>query len=250
MKAFLKVPYKKEWQDTVNFITTFILSKAAQGEKYIYADLIESIESWQIGKGLKEIESSETGKHIFFDKISFNQDIITFSSVEDVLLRKANKFVTLAHLGDTDSQINGSDFNERWRRFLACLNFYQFCENFKFWTTTEAKNGIAPDFGIEDKKEFSEEWQEVIDNTISAFYPLVESLVEEEVQIPEVEYYNDAVDPDTFAELAWPDLNPPVAILAGEQVDFSEKWQDDGWKIVIQDDLQINGMEWFVNLLK
>ena len=250
IKAFLEVPYEKEWKDTVDFITTFILLKTAQDNKCAYEDLMTAIESWQIGKGFKEIKSVETGSHLFFDKISFNQDIITFSSVDDAMLRKADKFVILAHLGDTESQINGSDFNERWRRFLACLNFYQFRENFKFWTTTEAENGAAPDFEIGDKKELSGAWQEVMDNTISVFYPLVETLAKENAQIPEVEYYNDAVDPDAFAELAWPDVHPPLAILAGDQVDFSEKWQGDGWKVVVPDDLDINGMEWFVNLIK
>ncbi|MBF0233005.1 MAG: DEAD/DEAH box helicase [Desulfamplus sp.] len=249
IKAFLIMPDKKKWQDTINFITTFKLSKVAQDKKYEYSKLFESIKSWQTGQGLKTIENSETGTHLFFDSISFNQDIVIFSSMEDVLLRKAGRFGILGHLGDTEPEINGSDFHERWRRFLACLNFYQFHDNFRFWTTSEAENGTAPDFGVEDKKTLPQEWQEVKEETVSVFYPLVERLSMAGSPIPEVEYYNDAVDSDAFAELAWPDLSPPVAVLAGEQADFSENWQKDGWKVVVPNDLEINGIEWFKNLI-
>ncbi|SLM31713.1 putative RNA helicase [Desulfamplus magnetovallimortis] len=250
IKAFLKIPYQRKWQDTIHFITTFTLSTiAAKDKKYDYSDLIESMKSWQTGQGLKSIESADTGTHLFFDQISFNQDILAFSSLEDVLLHKAFRFGIFAHLGDTEFEINGSDFNERWRRFLACLNFYQFHDNFSFWTTSEAENGTAPDFGVEEEKTLSQEWQEIKEETVSAFYPLVERLAMEASPIPEVEFYNDAVDGDAFAELAWPDLSPPVAVLAGEQIDFSEKWQGDGWKVVVPDDLEINGLAWFLNIM-
>jgi DEAD/DEAH box helicase domain-containing protein len=250
IKAFIKCPEKKAWQRAINFVNILPLSKTAQSEKYLYSELIESLESWKTGKGLTSILASDSGDWAYFEKSSFSQDIITISSIEDVFMHKAGKILVLAHLGDTESEINGSDFNERWRRFLACLNFYQFGGNFKFWTTTETINGNAPDFGIEDQKEFSKEWQDVIDNAISVFYPLVVSLAKSDAQVPKVEYYNDLIDPDAFAELAWPLFDIPIAILAGEQIDFSEKWQQNGWKIVVPDDIDINGIDWFVNLLK
>jgi DEAD/DEAH box helicase domain-containing protein len=250
LKAFIECPGQEAWQYTANFVNILPLSKTAQSEKYNYADLIDSLESWKSGQGLKEITASETGDWAYFEKSSLNQDIITISSIEDVFMNKVAKILVLAHLGDTDPEINGSDFRERWRRFLACLNFYQFGDNFKFWTTTEAVDGLAPDFGIEDTKEFSSEWQEILEDTISALYPLVEFLANQDAITPEVEYYNDIVDPDAFAELAWPNLEQPVAILAGEQMDFSEKWQASGWKIVVPDDLEINSMEWFVDMIK
>ena len=50
--------------------------------------------------------------------------------------------------------------------------------------------------------------------------------------------------------MAWPGIKPPVAILAGEQTAFVGKWQQLGWKIVVPEDLQMNGTQWFIELIQ
>ena len=67
--------------------------------------------------------------------------------------------------------------------------------------------------------------------------------------IPKVEYFNEQIDDDAFAELAWPDCSPPVALLAGDQADFAPEWQGQGWKIVTPDDLQAKGIAHLNDLL-
>ena len=67
--------------------------------------------------------------------------------------------------------------------------------------------------------------------------------------IPQVEYFNEHIDDDAFAELAWPDCSPPVALLAGDQSDFAPEWQRQGWKVVTPDDLQAKGIIHLIDLL-
>jgi DEAD/DEAH box helicase domain-containing protein len=69
------------------------------------------------------------------------------------------------------------------------------------------------------------------------------------VAIPEVEYFNDQIDDDAFAELAWPHCHPPMAILVGQQIDFIRRWQEQGWKVVTPDDLQARGINMLIEQL-
>ena len=61
--------------------------------------------------------------------------------------------------------------------------------------------------------------------------------------LPEVEHFNDHIDDDAFAELSWPRCQPPVCVLAGDQIDFSTRWQEQGWWVLTPDDLQAKGMQ-------
>jgi DEAD/DEAH box helicase domain-containing protein len=67
------------------------------------------------------------------------------------------------------------------------------------------------------------------------------------VKMPVVEYFNEEMEDDAFAELAWPEQQPPVAILAGDQMTFQTKWQQQGWKIVTADDLQAKGIGYLLD---
>lgn len=62
-------------------------------------------------------------------------------------------------------------------------------------------------------------------------YPLVSALEESGVPAPESEYYLPGEEGYLFAEFAWPEASPPVAILSEEQMAYSEKWTSRGWKI-------------------
>ena len=66
---------------------------------------------------------------------------MTYITMADAVSNRQSQVIVLARLGDSDAEVTGSDFNERWRRFLACLNFYQFCENFRFWASSEVEHG-------------------------------------------------------------------------------------------------------------
>ena len=67
--------------------------------------------------------------------------------------------------------------------------------------------------------------------------------------MPRVEYYHDHLADDLFAELAWPDLDRPVAVLVGDQAAFASQWQEGGWMVVTLGDLQANGVTWLVEMI-
>ena len=192
----------------------------------------------------------EEGDWVYNDRASLNQDLVTYISVEDVLTNKNANIFILARLGDSESEVTGSDFKERWRRFLACLNLYQFSDNFQFWTTGEIKKETAPEISVTVQEQISESWQEVMDDVITALRPCVALLATADVPVPVVEYYNDHIDDDAFAELAWPDNSPSVAVLSGDQADFAGKWQQLGWKIIVLDELQAKGNNWLVEIIQ
>ena len=92
-------------------------------------------------------------------------------------------------------------------------------------------------------------WQEVMDDVISTLRPFILVIAAAEVLAPVVEYYNDHIDDDAFAELAWPECTPPIAVLSGDQTDFAGKWQNLGWKVIILDELQAKGSNWLIETI-
>ena len=53
---------------------------------------------------------------------------------------------------------------------------------------------------------------------------------------------NEGIDDDAFAELAWLDASPPVALLAGDQEAFRDTWEHQGWTVVLSSELRAGGI--------
>jgi len=92
-----------------------------------------------------------------------------------------------------------------------------------------------------------------MDDVLPSLRPYVQELASAALPLPaalpKVEYFNEQIEDDAFAELAWPDCSPPVALLAGDQADFASAWQQQGWKVVTPDDLQAKGMAHLIDLI-
>jgi len=195
------------------------------------------------------LDHIDEGDRVYNDRASLNQDIIAYISVEDILSHRLPNTLILGRLGDDETEVTGSDFKERWRRFLACVNLYQFSENFKFWAVSEVEEGTAPDLSVVAQDKLPGVWQEVMDDVIVSLRPYISALVAAAVPVPEVEYFNDNIDDDAFAELAWPECTPSVAVLTGDQTDFAGKWQNLGWKVIVLDELQAKGSNWLIKII-
>ena len=106
---------------------------------------------------------------------------------------------------------------------------------------------------LEAEATVAEEWKPILTEVMSSLRPYVQELagagLPTPTALPKVEYFNEELDDDAFAELAWPTCSPPIAVLAGEQVDFATQWQQQGWRIVTQDDLQAKGMAHLIDQL-
>lgn len=251
LKAFLKRPLASGWNLLADFAVFWPLGQWCGKRNVLFSQLNPAIDTWRSGKGIATITHVDQGDWVYNDRVSLNQDMLAFVAVDDVLSNRRSSTITLARLGDGEDEVTGSDFQERWRRFLACMNLYQFSSNFSFWATSEVESGDAPEIPVvQAEAVFSVEWQEVLDEVASVLHPYISVLAAAESVVPKVEFFNDHIDDDAFAEMAWPACVPPVAVLAGDQVDFAGKWQKLGWKIVVPADLQAKGGNWLADIVK
>jgi DEAD/DEAH box helicase domain-containing protein len=154
--------------------------------------------------------------------------------------------VILARLDDSEAAVTTGDFRERWRRFLACMNLYQFGDRLTMWTTSEAQDGTAPDLPVIAPAQLDSAWACVLDQATPSVRPYIPALSAAGMPVPQVEYYPNQLDGDAFAELAWPELPQPVAVLVGDQTTFADQWQDHGWMVIPLRDIQAEGVTWLI----
>jgi DEAD/DEAH box helicase domain-containing protein len=244
--AFLEMPHAPGWSQLATFVAFWPLQMLAGRRAVEQSKLSDGLNSWRLGNGIPELDTSDAGEWVHNEKASLNQDLIAYIAVGDALSNRQSQTIILGRLGDSEAEVTGSDYLERWRRFLACMNLYQFAGNFSFWSTSECPIGTAPEIALGAAQEPPDEWADIIAQTTAAIRPYAEEMARNGLPTPEglpvVEYFNDAIEDDAFAELAWPDCNPPIAVLSGEQVEFAGQWQKTGWKIFTPDELQVSGV--------
>ena len=78
--------------------------------------------------------------------------------------------ISLARLEDSPAEVTGSDYPERWRRFLACVNLYQFCDTFRFWTSSEVARR-APELPLAAVTAVADDWQGVVEQVTGRSAP-------------------------------------------------------------------------------
>lgn len=250
LKAFIDCPRADGWSTLSDFAAYWPLQAWSGKRTVMLSDLQGAIGAWRIGGGMTPLDHIDGADWVYNDQACLNQDMLAYIAMEDVLSNRQAKAMVMARLGDSDSEVSGSDYKERWRRFLACVNLYQFHAGFKFWVSSEAQEQEAPEVPIPLVMAYDDKWKDVLENTTTSLRSHVLALSAAKVQCPQIEYYNDNIDDDAFAELAWPAVSPPIAVLAGDQSDFAGKWQHLGWKVVVLDDLQVKGSDWLVGLIR
>jgi DEAD/DEAH box helicase domain-containing protein len=252
LKAFVSAPHAPGWAQLATFATYFPLQMLAAQRTVNANELRAALGAWRPGNALPKVAHRDNGDWVYNDRASLNQDLISYITVGDAVSNRQSQGITLARLGDSESETTGSDFAERWRRFLACLNLYQFSENFRFWAASES-NTTAPEIPLQAMEAISDDWQPVLEEVLPSLKPYVQELASAVLPLPaalpKVEYFNDQIDDDAFAELAWPGCSPPIAVLAGDQTDFAPAWQQQGWKVVTPDDLQAKGIAHLIDLI-
>ncbi len=249
LKAFLTVPHAAGWTQLSSFAAFFTLQSLASKRMESGHALRAALDVWRTGAAMPAVTADDDGDWVHNDRASLTQDVISYMKISDAVSNRLSQGIVVARLGDRDDEITGSDFPERWRRFLSCLNLYQFLENFRFWTSREC--GVtAPEIPLEANVQVNDEWAEVLVNVLSGLRSCAEQLSRLDLPVPQVEYFNEQIDDDAFAELAWPECAPPVALLAGDQTGFARSWQNLGWKVVIPDDVQARGTEYLADLIR
>jgi DEAD/DEAH box helicase domain-containing protein len=251
--AVLGGPDPSGWSQLATFLWFWPLQGLSERRTVPLDSLASALAAWRRGGGMASLGHQEDGEWIYNDKTSLNQDLVSYATVADVVSNRRNLTIVLARIGDSEAERTGSDFPERWRRFLAGLNLFQFIDGFRFWASSEADDGTAPDIPLRAVETVVAEWQDVLKNTTQVLRPYVKELAAAGLPvpaaIPKVEHFSERIDDDAFAELAWPHCKPPLAVLTGDQVDFASKWQGDGWKIFTPDDLPAKGISDLIDQL-
>lgn len=240
LKSYLLCPNSAGWAQLGHFLAFFPLQRLCdRGARH--QDIESALEMWRTGSRLADIVPHAQGDWVCTDKIATTMDVVAHISVGDALTSRSDKAVVLMRLGDSAAEVCGDGFLDRWRRYLACLNLYQFCKTISFWAASEVGSGTAPELTMTAEEELSPDWEDVLETVVQAVRPFVKEMAGRGVAAPRCEFYNTQVDEDAFAELAWVGTRP-VAVLAGEQADFAEKWRSAGWVVFTADDLQANGV--------
>ena len=249
LKAFIERPYAAGWIKLASFALFWPLQMLSSKRTVALTDLQAALGKWRAGGGMSSLTHLEDADWVYNDKACLSQDMVTYVAVEDVLSNRQSKVVAMARLGTSEAEVSGSDYRERWRRFLACLNLYQFCDTFKVWATSEVPIEEAVELPVAVVSTPLGEWQKIFDETTSSLRPFIGPLAAADVPVPIVEYFNDRIGDDAFAELAWVDLNLPVAVLAGDQAAFAAAWQRLGWTIVNLEELQAKGASRLIDMI-
>jgi len=253
LKAFLECPHAAGWTQLASFAAFWPLQMLAAQRTVVQNDLRGALTTWRAGSAMPAVAHVDGADWVHNDKASMNQDLVTYIAEDDVLSNRQAQVIALARLGDGAAEVTGSDYPERWRRFLACVNFFQFCDTFRFWTSSEVASNQAPELPLGAVTAIAADWQQIVEQVTPGLRSYVLELAAAGLPVPaalpKVEHFNDDIDDDAFAELAWPDAKPAIALLAGDQEDFASQWQKLGWKVVVPDELQARGVEHLVELI-
>ncbi|MCP4660268.1 MAG: helicase, partial [bacterium] len=225
LRAYIEQPSAPGWRWVASFAAFWMLQQTVTRKSVDSADLEEVRRRWRQGDpyAVATLVPSDDGDQVYGFLLPEGDDVVSTSSVADVMGNEIESVQVLGRLDDGPEATAEEDYKERWRRFLAGMNLYQFCRWFRYWTTSEAAADEAPELpelAPAPPVALSDAWTEVLEEVTPSLRSLVEELASRGVPVPETEHYHDAIDDDAFAELAWPRATPPVALLAGDQEGF------------------------------
>lgn len=245
LKSFIVSPYETSWQALARHTAGFqLILLAGAGIGSDVSALQGAFSQWMSGYNPPPLANGSKGDWSWSTKISITEDLLAYSPVNDALM--ANQFDQLRiglRLDDSYSErSNPTNYRGRWRRYMSLFNFFQFANSFTVFSTTEALEDTAPVLEVSATSTFTPGWEKVLSSVVSSLAPLTKILAATGSVIPLVEYYDDDLDDELFAEIAWPLAVPPVAVLTGDQSSFAGVWQNAGWVTITDKDIQAKGL--------
>ena len=251
-KAFLRLPDSEFWcragQETVGFT---LMMMAGQGMGQSGLETSDQLLMWRRGYPVPPLEKSNKGDWTWLaQRLSVSNDLFTYGLGEQLIIGDYTNLHVELRLGDSESERAGVEtYKQRWRRFHALMNFFQFLNNTLFYTTSEVENGVIPEPTLVPQVSLDEQWQELLDDAVGPVRKLIPQLAAAGCALPEGEHYSDDLADDYFAELAWPGADTPIAILAGTQEEFVAQWQAAGWLAMTIKAIEERGEPWCIDQL-
>jgi DEAD/DEAH box helicase domain-containing protein len=243
LQAFLQHPLADGWR---NLLEPTLFASLGAGLNFITdADKEHTIKTWCISGGWNNPQPSSTGTWILNHMLSQSPDLVFALHQADLMERRTDGVLALGRLGDSAAERSGTDYRERWRRFLASMNLFQFVSQFEFFAASEHREEDS--WSMPSRATgISHEWEQILQLVVGSLIAQLRQIAERACPIPEVEFYHDGLADDACAEVAWTEKK--IVILVGDQASFADRWQAIGWKVVTSDDLAAKGTEWFANL--
>ncbi|MGB5063838.1 MAG: hypothetical protein WBQ37_08765, partial [Candidatus Competibacter sp.] len=219
------------------------------------AALANTVDQWRDHAGVAMPPVSPTGQWVVSDKLAAQgDDLLALATVPAAINGLADRIQVGLRLIDSAQEREKPGFPERWRRFLALANLFQFCQQFRVFVAAEMAEGTAPDWGLKREVALDERWRDIQQAVVAVLHPAIAQLAAAGIAPPEVEVYlSDASD--CFAELAWrksdeaESFQRNMAILVGDQAAFASEWQGAGWRVVTWADIQARGTAWLIAML-
>ena len=252
LQAFLSAPDAASWQSLAIHAAGFsLMLLAGQGIGCESVELQTAHDLWQRGERTTSLGPASRGDWCWTDRLALTQDLFVQSPVDASLMEARFERLRLSlRVNDRAGQrAQAATYRIQWRCFQALLNLFQFTGRLTLFTTTEVDAGIAPELRLDPGSAIPPAWQAVSEAVVSVLEPVVRALALADCPVPEVEYFNDDLPDEVFAELAWPELSPPIALLCGDQCAFAERWRLAGWLAVTDGDILAQGRQWLVERL-
>ncbi len=238
-KAYLSCPFDTSWTLLAEYTAGIALSTfALQGKGVDVSAMQQATDIWRTGFNPPSI-TEDGGDWLWWSsRISLTEDMLAYAQTEELSKHEFDRLRIALRLEDSHAERKkGKTYLQRWRQFLAMLNFFQFSNNHTFFTTSEVIDGIAPELPIDLGAGLTNEWEEVLDEAAGSLGPLIRAMAAAKCHIPEVAYESDDVSQDAFAELAWPKNAQKIVLLIGDQSSFADKWSSAGWKVFTDKDV-------------
>ena len=249
LKAFLLCPVHSGWQALAHHIGGFSLMMiAGQGIGQDVSEMNPLFEIWRQGYSAPPLTNENKGDWVWLTKLALSEDLLIYGYGTELVTNNFTNLNVVLRLGDSYDERKAIDsYKQRWRQFLAMMNLFQFADSFLPFTTEELEINNPPEIRVQVDSAFSNEWLEVIEETVGSLVKIIKSMAAANKQVPEIEFYNDDLGEDICAELAWTNELPPIALLVGDQASFSSKWQDIGWKIISDKEILAKGESWLLS---
>jgi DEAD/DEAH box helicase domain-containing protein len=247
--TYLDYPVDEGWREMASFAAFWPLQLLMQKRTATVEELQKSLRAWQKGAKMPVLPGTTDGTWVFNDRAALADDLVAVISTDDILGNRLRNVAILARLGDSVEEVAVSGYCERWRRFLACMNFYQFTDRFDVWAVSECSSGHQPASPMAASS-IPEGWQTILQSVASSVQPLAQTMAMAELPPPEVEFYADGLEDEAFAEMAWPALSKPVALLVGDEASFASNWEALGWTVVTPADIHAKGIDWMISEIR
>jgi DEAD/DEAH box helicase domain-containing protein len=250
--AFLVRPEAAGWMHFAGQMAliplTILANKHAAGAQA--SEMLDHYDAWREGKLVANATvAGGSGNWFHATVLEPSGDLLVMGRQEDIVGNARDRVVVRLRLGDSPNERAGTAYLERWRRWLAMGNLFQFCSAFQWFCVSEVIIGTGPDLELGGAETDAVDWSVVLEDILPSLRPLAERLAAAGIAMPEIEVYLESAPDDCFAEMAWPCAHPAVCLLVADQLSFRTAWERAGWGVVTLADIQAHGIEWMKSLL-